>query len=249
MITAVVLTKNEEEAIKNCLQSLSWCDEVIVIDDESVDNTVKIAQSSKATVYVRALNNNFSSQRNFGLQKAKGDWVLFVDADEIVSPALWFEIMQHTNSPNDNYSGYYLKRQDTLWNHVLKNGETGNIKFLRLGKKDTGKWEGAVHEAWNITGQKMTLNNPLMHYPHITVENFLNDINFYTDIRAKELFNKKIKTSWFLIILYPNVKFIQNYLFKQGLRDGVPGLVLALMMSFHSFLVRSKLWLMWQRSR
>lgn len=249
MISAIILTHNEEDNIKKCLNSVKWCDELIVIDDESSDSTAKIAEKSGASVYVRPLNNDFSKQRNFGLQKAKGEWVLFVDADEVISSALWFEIMQHTNSPSENNSGYLIKRQDKVWDRVLTHGETGNAKFLRLAKKSPGQWVGTVHETWEVPGTKITLNNPIIHNPHMTVKKFLNEINFYTDIRARELYDKKIHTFWFLIILFPLAKFVKNYIIKLGFRDGIPGLLLALMMTFHSFLVRSKLWLLWQKNK
>lgn len=246
MISAIVLTKNEEKNILNCLRSLSWCDETLVIDDASTDKTVEIAKKNGAKVFSRSLSDNFAEQRNFGLNKAKGEWVLFVDADEVVPSALWFEIMQHTNNAFSNFTGFFLKRKDIMWGSELTHGETGKIKLLRLAKKDAGKWVGKVHEVWEITGKTMTLNNPIRHYPHMNVEKFLKEINFYTDLRAKELFVKKTTVFWVSILLYPAGKFIQNYIFKQGFRDGIPGLILALMMSFHSFLVRGKLWLMWQ---
>src|SRR5581483_6231991 len=97
MISAVILTKNEEKNIGACLDSVSWCDERIVIDDHSRDKTVDIAKEKGATVFTRLMENDFSGQRNFGLQKAQGEWVFFIDADERVSSALWYEIMQHTS--------------------------------------------------------------------------------------------------------------------------------------------------------
>jgi glycosyltransferase involved in cell wall biosynthesis len=120
MISAVIITKNEEENIKRCLQSLSWCDEIIVVDDDSTDKTVEIAKKSGAKVYNRTMNSDFSAQRNFGLEKAKGDWVLFIDADEKVTSALWYEIMSHTNNPINEYAGFYIKRIDTMWGKELK---------------------------------------------------------------------------------------------------------------------------------
>lgn len=247
MISAVVLTKNEEKNIEACLESVCWCDEKIVIDDHSEDKTVEIAKKKGAKVFPRFMENDFADQRNYGLEKAKGDWVLFVDADERVSSALWYEIMQHTSDSIDNYSGYYIRRQDTMWGRVLKYGETGNIRLLRLAKKDTGKWKGKVHEEWKVRGKITILKNPLDHYPHPNVTEFLREINFYTDLRAQELFSKKIKSNWFTIIAYPKGKFILNYFFRFGFLDGLPGLVFALLMSFHSFLVRSKLWLLWKK--
>lgn len=248
MISAVILTKNEEKNIKDCLESLSWCDELIVIDDESTDNTVNIAKELNAKVYLKKMEQNFSKQRNYGLHKAKGDWILFVDADERVSSALWYEIMQYTNNPLNGYVGYYIKRIDVMWGKVLKYGETSNVKLLRLAKKGYGTWEGKVHEEWKIKGKTFILHNALMHYPHQTVAKFLSEINFYTDLRAVELFNQKKPVHWWSIIFYPKAKFILNYFLRRGFLDGIPGLVFALMMSFHSFLVRAKLWLKVQKS-
>jgi glycosyltransferase involved in cell wall biosynthesis len=244
MISAIVIAKNEEKNISECLKSLLWCDEVILIDDNSTDKTVQIAEKLKVKVYIRSLQNKFSDQRNFGLKQAKGDWVLFIDADERVTPALWYEIMQHTNSSIENIDGFYIKRTDFIWGKKLKHGETGNIKFLRLAKKNSGKWTGAVHESLKINGKTAFLNNELLHYPHTSISDFLKEINYYTDLRAQELFSNKKVVSSAGVIYYPFGKFVINYLIKLGFLDGVPGLVFALMMSFHSFLVRGKLWIL-----
>jgi glycosyltransferase involved in cell wall biosynthesis len=249
MISAVILTKNEEKNIKKCLDNLSWCDEIVVIDDASQDKTVEIAKKMGAKVFHHPLNRNFSEQRNFGLDKAKGDWVLFIDADERVSSALWYEIMAITNDPISVYSGYYLKRKDVMWGKEFMYGETGKISLLRLAKKQTGRWEGYVHEVWRVKGKTAILQNPLMHYPHQTVKDFLSEINYYSDLRAQELYKQKVKVSWWTIIFYPKIKFIVNYFFRVGFLDGLPGLVFALMMSLHSFLVRGKLWLIWQKGK
>jgi glycosyltransferase involved in cell wall biosynthesis len=248
MISAIILTKNEERNIKECLEGLSWCDEKIVIDDASEDRTREIAQKLGAIVYNRRLVD-FSDQRNYGLEKAKGDWILFVDADERISQALWYEIMQYINEPIENFSGFFLKRVDLMWGQELKHGEAGTLKLLRLAKKGSGKWVGTVHEKWNISGKIETLDNPLYHYPHETVGQFLSDLNQYTDLRAKELYEQGVRTNWFFILLYPKAKFFLNYVLRLGLLDGLPGLVTALMMSFHSFLVRGKLWLLWENKK
>lgn len=249
MISAVVLTKNEEKNIEQCLENLSWCDEVVVVDDESEDKTVEIAKKKGAKVFVHPLADDFSAQRNFGLEKAKGEWVVFVDADERVSQALWYEIMARLNTPFSPYAGYLLKREDMLWGKKLRYGETGNIKLLRLAKKDAGRWQGKVHETWKVNGKTDVLQNALTHYPHQTMKEFLREINFYSTLRAQELRKKKVGVSWVTIILYPKAKFVVNYIGKGGFLDGLPGLVFALMMSLHSFLVRGKLWLLWEKDK
>lgn len=244
MISAVVLTKNEEKNIEECLASLSFCDEIIVIDDYSTDNTASIAKKN-AKVFTHSLENDFSTQRNFGLEKAKGDWILFVDGDERVSKDLQKEILSVVASPTHN--GYFIKRDDYFHGKLLKYGETADVKLLRLGKKEKGAWKGKVHEIWEITDEKGELTHPLQHFSHLTINTFLREINFYTDIRAKELFEKKVKVGWHHIIIYPLGKFMQNYIIKRGFLDGVEGAVMAICMSFHSFLVRGKLWQLWDQ--
>src|SRR6266403_1392760 len=248
MISAVILTKNDEQNIKACLESISWCDEIIIIDDNSIDKTVDIAKKSRAKIVSRQLNHNFAEQRNFGLEKAKGDWILLVDADDRISSALWYEIMAVTNEPIVHNDGFYLKRRDYMWGKELRYGEMGNVRLIRLARKESGVWQGKVHEEWKVKGKILTLINPLKHYPHQTVKEFLSEINYYSDLRAKELYKKKVKASWFTILLYPKAKFVVNYFFKAGFLDGLPGFICALMMSLHSFLVRGKLWLLWQQN-
>src|SRR5260221_14334529 len=130
MISAVVIAKNEEKNIANCLANLAWCDEIIVIDDYSTDKTCVLTKKYGANIYKHHLNSDFASQRNFGLTHATGDWVLFVDADERISKPLSREILQKTEKTN--YGGFYIKRRDYFLGHEIKYGETGNIKLLRL---------------------------------------------------------------------------------------------------------------------
>lgn len=245
-ITAIVITKNEESNISRCLNSLLWCDEVIVIDDNSNDLTKEIAKKQGSRVYLHSLHNDFSQQRNFGLAKAAYEWVLFVDADEVVSLSLQYEITHIISDQFNEYEGFLVKRIDEMWGRKLQFGETGNMLLLRLAKASSGIWKGNVHETWNIKGKISRLNNPLFHYPHPTVSSFLYEINTYSTFRAQELFEKKQKVHFLDIILYPKAKFMKNYLLKRGFMDGMPGLIIALMMSFHSFLVRGKLWLLYQ---
>ena len=175
---------------------------------------------------------------------AKNEWVLFIDADERISPKLRQEIndfiIEEKSQPL--FNGMYIKRKDIMWGKLLKHGETGNIKLLRLARKDAGAWQGKVHEQWVAEGETDIFENHLVHYPHQTISEFLSEINFYTTIRAKELQSGGEKSSIFKIIFYPKAKFAQNYFLRLGFLDGIEGLVQAILMSFHSFLVRAKLW-------
>ncbi len=242
-LTAVVLTKNEEKNIEKCLNSLVFCDEVIVVDDFSEDGTVEMVNKFDKNIKViqRKLNNDFAGQRNFGLSKSRNEWVLFVDADEVATDELKSEIMNLSFQKES----YFIKRRDYFWKQDLKFGEIKKVRdqgVVRLVKKSSGTWMGDVHEVFHtskITGQ---LNSFLDHYPHPTLKEFINDINRYSDIRSQELFNRGVDTNIFEIIFLPSGKFIYNYIFNLGFLDGAAGFTYSFMMSFHSFLVRSKLY-------
>jgi glycosyltransferase involved in cell wall biosynthesis len=245
MISSIVLAHNNRSSIERTLKSLCWCDEMIVVDDYSEDDTTTLATKCGAVVIKRHLNQDFAAQRNFGIEHAKGEWILFVDSDEVVSPALAKEIEATIRS--SECDGFFLKRQDVLFRKKLQFGETANVRLLRLAKKEVGKWERPVHEVWNITGKTDTLLHPLEHYPHPTMTEFIADINHYSTVNAKLMYEEGKRVSWFDIVCYPKGKFIQNYVIRQGFRDGMPGAILAFMMSFHSFLTRGKLYAMQQK--
>ncbi len=252
-ISAVVLVKNEEKNIIDCLETLQFCDEIIIVDDNSLDRTSELIeifskQRGGLKVFKRELAGDFSAQRKFGVEKTTNDWVLFVDADERITPDLATEIKEAV-SDNSNYGGYLIPRADSMWGKKLEHGETGNIKLLRLFNKKKGNLKGKVHETWETKNQVGVLTNSIKHYPHPTISEFLKEINFYTDIRANELYEQKTKVSFMSIVLYAKGKFIVNYFLKLGFLDGMPGLVHAILMSFHSFLVRAKLWTLWQKEK
>ncbi|CAN5195030.1 glycosyltransferase family 2 protein [soil metagenome] len=249
MISSVVLVKNQAEQLKKCLESLTFSDEIIVIDDYSTDNSADVAEKLGAKVYKRNLNDDFAQQRNFGMGKAKNEWIFFIDADEIVSQELAIEMYQQTSQFLTELNGYYVKRRDYMFSKLLRFGDAGNTKLLRLAKKTKGEWTGKVHERWNIVGEKGILNAPLNHYPHQSVKEFLFEVNFYSTLRAKELHQKNVKARPYEIIFYPVGKFLVNYFIKLGFLDGVAGIISALIMSFYSFLVRGKLWQLTQVKR
>jgi len=249
-LSVIILTKNEEHNIVDCIENVSFADEILIIDDYSQDRTIEIIKklsNKKIKIFQRNLQDNFSDQRNFGLSKSTKDWVLFLDADERISLSLQYEILSVLNDSIAQVSGYYIRRRDVIWGRKLMYGETGNIKHLRLAKKNVGRWEGRIHEVWRVRGKIGKLRNPLLHCPHQEIREFLREINFYTNIRAEELYRKKVKANLASIIFYPLGKFIVNFFLKRGFLDGIEGFVFAIFMSFHSFLVRGKLWLLWHK--
>jgi hypothetical protein len=168
--------------------------------------------------------------------------VIFLDADEEVSQELKLEIINTLKNPE--FSAYYLKRRDFFWERELRFGEIKKVRekgILRLFKKNAGKWQGQVHETFQTNLPKGKSNNYLNHYPHPTIKSFLEKINYYSGLRAQELDNSGKKTNILEIICLPLGKFLLNYFIYLGFLDGPAGFVYAFMMSFHSFLVRGKL--------
>lgn len=242
MISAVVITKNEEKILSSCLSKLTFCSEIIVVDDYSTDKTVQIAKKYTRKVYKRKLNNDFSKQRNFALSKAKNKWVLFVDSDERIDKKLADEIKKAVK--NDSFDGYFIKRTDYFLGKEMKWGEFLNKKFVRLGKKKEGVWKRAVHEYWDIKGKKAVFDTPIKHYPHASLSELVKKSDEYSTINAQYLYDTNEAVTLFEVFLYPSIKFVHNYILKLGFLDGFYGLVFNIFMSFQSFLSRLKLYML-----
>jgi len=242
MISAVVLTNNSENTISQCLSSVSWVDELIVIDDYSKDKTVSVARKFGAKVYERKLNSDFAAQRNFALAKASGEWILYIDSDEVVTNKLKKEIQEATK--NSSVNGFLLKRQDIFMGKMMVGGEWGNAWLLRLARKTAGKWSRQVHEVWNTEGEVRKLSFPLLHSPHPDLRGFLAKLDFYSSLHAQSNLEQGKKSNFLKIIFLPVFKFIYNFFVKSGYKDGVHGFVYGAFLSLHSFLAWSKLWLL-----
>lgn len=246
MISAIVLTKNEEAHITHCLQSLSFCDEILVIDDHSTDKTVELAKKMNAKVHERNLNSDFAAQRNYAMEQTKSDWMIFLDADEILSPQLKKEMQDVMKDyKNGNPTAYYLKRRDFFWNHEMLYGETMKVRrdgIIRFMRKDAGVWRGKVHEEFHTDQRTAQLHGFIDHYPHQSITSFLQDVNYYSSLRAQELAEAKHKPSFIETFGNPFFKFWYTYIILLGFADGPAGFVYSFFMSFHSFLVRAKLY-------
>lgn len=246
MLTGIILTKNEEKEIIGCLKSISFCDETIIIDDYSSDKTLNLARKFKVKIFKRRLNNDYTAQRNFGLAKAKGDWVLFVDADERVSGSFRKEIIDKIK--NTRYNGFYIKREDIFLGKKMRFGEFYNIKFLRLARKNTGKWFRPIHEVWKIEGESGEMTNPLLHNSHKTIKELFQKIDSYSTINANFMYSNKVSVKAVDVFLYPGIKFIHNFVLKLGFLDGIYGFIFSVFMSIHSFLTRAKLYVLQQKN-
>jgi glycosyltransferase involved in cell wall biosynthesis len=248
MLSVVIIAHNEEAGLERAISSVSWADEVVVINNGSTDNTAAIAKKLKCRIISDTTQGDFSALRNHGLQEARGPWVFFLDADEEVSPALAMSIQNALSYEENPYTAYSVSRSDIFWGHTLLYGETYWARargIMRLVKKNTGvHWVGRVHERLVVPGLcHARLDGYLIHRPHQSISSFLEHINTYSTIRARELADTSPSHPWISYVKlfsFPLLKFIYTYIFLLGVADGAAGFVYSFMMSFHSFLVRAK---------
>ena len=241
MISAVVLTRNSGKTLDRALASVKFCDEILIIDDASTDNSLEVVKKYTNHVIHRPLSGDFANQRNFGMREARHEWLLFVDADEVVSDELGEEIKD--NITKNDFSAYYIKRRDHWWGRELHHGEVVEAYrtgFIRLMKKNSGKWVGEVHEEFQTDKPVGYLSSYLDHHPHPTVAEFTEEVNRYSTLRSRELLKNGYKPSIIEIIFVPFGKFIFTYFLKLGFADGAAGFAYSFFMSFHSFLTRAK---------
>ncbi len=243
-ITAIILAKNEESRIKEAIKTVSFCDEILVIDDESTDKTAELVQNAGAQFISHPKQNGFAGQRNWAMEQAKHDWILFIDADEEIPEELRKEIGHIVKQKQLEISSYFIPRRDFFWQHEMKYGETKKARtlgILRLMKKGSGVWMGSVHEIFLAAGKTGALTGFINHTSHTSLEDFIEDVNVYSTMRAEELYKQEKHVSILEIIFFPFGKFIYTYFILGGFLDGAAGFVYSFVMSFHSFLVRAKL--------
>lgn len=237
-LTAIIIARNEAERIGECIVLLNWVDKILVIDNGSNDKTVEIAHQNGITV-LRASNKNFSELRNLGKTEANSGWLLYVDADELVTPGLKEEIQKVINQP-DGPSGYYIKRK----NYYLGHSWPYSDKLIRLMRTDKLKhWEGRVHETAVIYGTIGVLEEPLIHNSHRTLEEMVNKTNEWSDIEAQLRFETRHpKITWWRLIRVMITGFISSFFGQQGWRAGVFGLIESVYQAFSMFVTYAKLW-------
>ncbi|MGQ9501276.1 MAG: glycosyltransferase family 2 protein [Anaerolineae bacterium] len=245
-LSVVILTFNEEANIEACLESVKWADEIIIVDSGSTDATCELARRYTDKVVFHPWSG-FAEQRNYGRSLASGEWILDLDADERITPALRAEIQELLQANSECLAdGYRIYIQDWMFGKFVNYGSWPHQDPIRLSRAGTVRWQGTVHErAVVATGRVDRLRNPILHYSHITITAFLNKMNRYTDQEAAEMFEQDKRANLLLALLGAIRAFGGQYVRLQGFRDGGHGLVLAVLMAIYYFVLRAKLWSLW----
>ena len=237
-ISAVIITKNEENNIGQCIDALLWADEIVVVDAFSSDRTVEICKKYTKKIFTNDFID-FSSQKNYALSKSANDWILFVDADEKITPELREEI---SALRADDCEGYYIPRKNMIFGRYMKYGGHQRDLQLRLFRKSRSHFEGPVHERAVVDGRVKPLHGYIEHYSTKSLSDYCKKLNYYTGMEAKMMAEEGMKFSAFQALAKPAGKFIYQYIIQQGFRDGREGFIYYSLSAFYIFLKQIKLW-------
>lgn len=230
-ISAIIITKNEEQNIRRCLESLRWVDEIIVIDSGSTDDTVSICKEYTANVFHYDWPG-YGPQKNRALAKATKEWVLSIDADEWLSDGLIQEIQQTVK--NNPAIAYYIPRKNLFMGKAINYGDWGKDKVLRLFQREQGKFtEDLVHERIITSGNIQLLKNPLFHATYKNLEHAIAKMNLYTSLTAEK--KKRRSPSISKALLSSIWTFSRSYFLRRGFLDGKAGLILSFYLAENSF--------------
>lgn len=244
-ISIIIITKNEENNIVDCIDSAKFSKQIIVVDNNSSDRTIELAKNNGAHVITEKFSN-FSKQREAALKIVKSEWIFYLDADERITHELKEEIEKVINS-KDSLEAYQVKRRNF---YLGKNEWKYQEKMIRLFKSTALKgWVGDIHESPNFEGNLGKLNGYLDHYTHTDLTSMLAKTIKWSDTEAKIRFDANHpKMSWWR---FPRVMipvFFRYYIKQRGYKLGVPGLVESMFQTYSIFITYAKLWEMQKKS-
>lgn len=247
-ISACIICFNEEDNIRRCLESLKWVKdsggEIIVVDSFSTDRTLEICRQYTDKIFQNKWPG-FVNQSNYALKLASNEWVLSLDADEILSDQARFEIIQEwKNSGYQKYDGYYFKRHTFYLGKWINHGGWYPDYKLRLFRRSKGKWGGSEPHSHVVINERALLKSfkgELSHHTYKNISDQIRTIDKYSTVAAEQLAQRG-KFSIFKLLLHPPFRFFKEYIFKLGFLDGLPGLIIIVSTMYYVFIKYAKLW-------
>jgi glycosyltransferase involved in cell wall biosynthesis len=244
-LSIVISVFNGEKVLDECLKTASFASEIVVVNNSSTDNTLEIAKKYTNKIYNQKNNpSRVDIQKNFGFEKATGDWILCLDADERVTAELQGEIKNLKLETIANIDGYWIPRKNIIFGKWIEHTGWYPDYQLRLFRRGKGKFtEEHVHETLKVDGKTEYLKNNLVHNNYENILQFLNRLStIYGPNEAEQLIKKGYVFDWKDAIRFPAKEFLSRYFAREGYRDGFHGLMLSLLMAFYHFIVFSYIW-------
>ncbi|MGO2102586.1 MAG: glycosyltransferase family 2 protein [Psychroflexus halocasei] len=226
-ITGLIITLNEERNIKSVIENLHFVDKIIVLDSFSTDKTIKIIKTFPQVKLYQNKFKNFTDQRNLALTYAENDWILFLDADERITPELKTEILNEIEKPH-TADAYFFKRKFKFKDKNLNFSGWQTDKNVRLFKKSKAIYtkERLVHEILSVNGSTKTLKNKLIHYSYLDYQSYKAKMISYAHLKAQELHQKSVKPNFYHFIIKPAYRFFHSYFIRLGILDGKKGIII-----------------------
>lgn len=243
-LSVVVSVFNGEKALDDCLKSVAFVDEIIVIDNSSTDRTLEIARKYTDKIFTRPNHPMLNVNKNFGFSKASGEWILSLDADERITEELKTEIESRIKNHESRISGYWIPRKNIIFGKWIEHTGWYPDLQLRLFKKGKGKFEEEhVHEMVKAEGDVGYLRNHIVHDSYESISQFLKKLaTIYGPNEADQLIKKGYNFDWRDAIRFPVKEFLSRFFAREGYKDGFHGLMLSSLMAFYHFIVFSYIW-------
>ena len=242
-ISASIIVFNEEHNMAELCQTISWCDEIVIVDSNSTDKTVEIAQKYTSRIFQHEFHG-YKDKHEFADQQTLGDWVFWIDADERVTPELRASIENLRNIPDEDLpDGLQIARKTWYLERWIKHSGWYPDYQMRLYRKSASFWDGvSPHETARVRGRIERLDGEFLHYTKRNLSEHHRVLDHYTTLAAEYMVknNKAIGATG--LFLNPISAFVRHYILKQGFRDGVPGLIIAIFTAYSVFLKYAKVW-------
>jgi glycosyltransferase involved in cell wall biosynthesis len=238
-LSANLIARNEQRTIARCLESIEWCDEIVVIDGGSTDRTVEIARDFSDQVAVHPFDN-FASQRNRAIERSSGDWILSVDCDEWISPALAREVRQKIEAAPESCHGFWVPIRSRIFGRPFRYSGTQGERKLRLFRRHFGRWTGALHETLKLNGLRSSLQNAIEHESTPDIDTYLRKLMQYSSLEAESIVASGTATSWPHQWLKPVWQFARLYFGKLGFLDGPEGFRFCLLSAWQVWITHQK---------
>lgn len=241
-ISVAIVTHNEEKHIADCLKSLTWADEVVVVDGRSTDDTVRVSKKLGAKVFVVENQPLMKINMNLAFEKCTSDWILSIDADEKVTPELKSEIKRVIDSGSKTVA-YYVPRRNIVFGKWIAHTRWYPDYQLRLFRRGQAKFPAKnVHEELVVDGEINYLSSDIEHLNYETVEQFIRKLNSYTTYEAEKLIAEGKKITWVDAVRFPLGEFLSRFFDGKGYLDGLHGLTLSLLQAFYWEVIFAKVW-------
>lgn len=243
-ISVVISTFNSEEKIEECLKSVVFASEIIIVDGTSSDKTLDIAKKYTSQIFVRPNHKMLNINKNFGFSKATGDWILSLDSDERVTAELQEEIKSEILNSKSEANGYWIPRKNIIFGKWMEHTGWYPDPQLRLFKKGKGKFpEEHVHEMIKVEGDAGQLSGHILHYNYDSISQFVQKLGtIYGPNEAEQLINGGYVFNWKDSIRFPTKEFLSRFFAREGYKDGFHGLMLSSLMAFYHLIVFSYIW-------